>query len=537
MLSTMRKNAKNWFIKVLLFMIIIVFIAYFGTTKGREMSEPIATLDGKAITYGDYYKEYQNLMEIFRSQLGDKLTDEMLKKLDLKQQAYDSVINSAIVQTKAAELNITVTDDEVKQVILAYPAFHVNGAFDERTYQMALRSMKLTPEEFETMQKRGLMTLKVESLIQGGIKISEKEVFDLYSLQNEKINISFVRIAPRDVSGRVTPSQGELEAYLKEHGDEFRVQDRVQLKYLVFRGDAYQDSAKITEADIADYYARNKEKFSRKTKDGKTTVLPLAEVRDRVVAEVRKINGMYAAADHAKKAHDTIYQDEKLDAYAAQNKLTVHTTGYFSAAGIPDEFKEIRDFGKSVFGLQKDEISRVVSDEKAYYLFKLADKKPSYIPVLKDVRADVEKRYVTAEAQKLSRKEAEAIIERTKKGEKLASIAQQKGLKVDETGLFSPGEKIPKIGTSKELGEALYQLSEKSPNASSPYYIDGGVIVVQFKERGALDNKDYAAKKSPLMGMLLRMKMKETVSSWLEGNRAAMIKDGRLKIKKEVKAL
>jgi peptidyl-prolyl cis-trans isomerase D len=536
MLALMRKHAKNWFIKILLFMIIIVFVAYFGSTKS-DMDAAVAVIDGKIITRGEYYKEYQQLSEMYRNQLGAKFTEQALKDMNIKQQAFDSLIQQALFQKKADELHIQVSDDEVKAVILANPAFRINGVFDERAYQQMLRANKLTVEEFEALQKKLILAMKLEMLIQGGVKVSDREVHDLYRFQNEKIDIAFARITPGDFARKVAPTTSDLEAYLKEHGDEFRVPDQIRVSYIVFPGTAYAAAAKITEADIADYYNRNKDTYAAKSKDGKKSIPPLAAIREKVVDELKKVQGMYAAYDHAKKAHDTIYQEEKMDAYAGQHKLEIKTTGFFTAAHIPAEFKSLKDFSRTVFALQKDEISNLLSDDKAYYLFKIAEKKSAYVPALSDIRKEVERRYVEAEARRLAMKEAEAAAAMMKKGESLTKIAQGKGLKIEDTGLFLPGSAIPKLGNSDELTEALYQLSAKKPYADTPFYIGGQYVLIQFKQKGSLDNADFAAKKDGLKLLLLRIKMKETMQSWIEGTKAVMIKDGRLTIKKEAKEL
>jgi peptidyl-prolyl cis-trans isomerase D len=536
MLALMRKNAKNWFIKVLLFMIIIVFVAYYGASK-TDRDVAVAVIDGKIITRGEYYKELQNLTDLYRNQMGDKFKEQNLKDLNLKQQALDSLIQQAVIQKKADDLRIKVTDDEVKAAILTNPAFQVNGVFDERAYQYMLRAQKLTVEEFEVLQKKQILDMKLLSLIQDGVKVSDQEIYDLYRFQNEKINISFVRISPNDFIKKVAPSQSDLEAYLKEHGDQFRISDQVRLNYLVFPGDAYASSANVTETDIIDYYNRNKDQFASKTKDNKKTVPPLSAVKDKIVAELKKVHGMYAAYDHAKKAHDTIYQEEKMEAYASQHKLEIKTAGFFTSANVPAEFKALKDFSTTVFGLQKNEISGVLSDDRAYYVFKVAERKSAFVPDLKDIRKDVERRYIEAEARRLAQKEADAAEAGMKKGENLTKIAQEKGLKVEETGLFIPGVAIPKLGNSDELTEALYQLSEKKSYADVPFYIGGSYVLVQFKEKGRLDNTDFAAQKESLKVLLMRIKMKETMRSWIKGAEEAMKKDGRLTIKKEVKEL
>jgi len=536
MLALMRKHAKNWFIKILLFMIIIVFVAYFGSTK-TDRDTAVAVIDGKIITRGEFYKEYQNLTEMIRNQLGGRLDEKALKDLNLKQQAFDNLIQQAIIQKKADELHLTVTDDEVKAVIMANQAFRINGVFDERAYQQMLRANKLTVEEFEAQQRRLILTMKLETLIQGGVKVSDQEVYDLYRFQNEKIDIAFAKISAADFLKKVSPATSDLEAYLKEHGDEFRVPDQIRVNYIVFPGESYASKAKVTDADIADYYDRNKDKYASKTKDGRKTIVPLEAVRDKIVDELKKVNGMYAAYDDAKKAHDTIYQEEKMDAYAGQHKLEIKTTGFFTAAHIPSEFNSLKDFSQTVFGLQKDDISGVLSDDKAYYVFKVAEKKPAYVPVLQDIRKDVERRYVDAEARRLASKEAEAAVAAMKKGESLGKIAQEKGLRTEETGLFVPGGDIPKLGKSDELTEALYQLSAKRPYADTPFYLGGSYVLVQFKGKGSLDNTDFAGKKDNLKLLLLRIKMKETMQSWFETTKAVMVKEGRLSIKKEVKEL
>jgi len=105
-------------------------------------------------------------------------------------------------------------------------------------------------------------------------------------------------------------------------------------------------------------------------------VQPLAEVRERIVAELTRVRGLNRAADEAKKAHDTIYQDENFDAYATQKKLTVRTTGLFRVTAPPPEFRAIADFGKTLSGLQKNEISRVIQGIKGTFLSPLPTGRP-----------------------------------------------------------------------------------------------------------------------------------------------------------------
>ena len=532
LLNLMRKHARNWLMKIILGIIVVVFVFYFGSMGGKQRTERIAMIDGKPIVYADFQREYQNLLDMYRQRFGQQLTEEMLKAMNLKQQALDNLINQAIVLMKAEEMNIRVTVEDVKAAILSYPGFQRNGVFNERIYEQTLRTNKMSPEEFEDIQKKMLITLKVEDLIQDGVKVSDHEIHDLYLMQKEKINLDFVQISPQGFVAGLKPTQADLEAFLKAREGQFRNPEQVQVKYLAFMARDYAATTKISDAEISDYYERNKSQWKKGDK-----MQPLAEVRDRIIDELGQIGGMYAAADEAKKAHDTIYQEENFDAYAAQKKLTVHTTPLFRISDAPLEFKPIADFAKIVSRLEKKEISRVLQGEKGYYIVQVAARKSSYVPVLKEIEAEVEKQYRDTEAKRLAKKGADDLLVRLKKGEGLESVAKEKGLKVMETGLFQPGGAVPRLGDSPELTEVLFQISEKKPYPEQTYLVDGNYAILRFKQRGSVDDAEFASQKNAIANYLVRTKKAEAVKSWIEGSKAALVKEGRLKFTRDFKDL
>ncbi len=533
MLDLMRKHARNWLMKVLLGIIIIVFIFYFGSIGGKKQAETVATVDSKPIAYVDVAKEYQNLINFYRQRFGAELNDEILKRLNLKQVALDNLIQQAIVLQKAKEMHLAVSDEEVKASILAMPAFQRGGTFDEKLYQQALRFNKLTPEDFEILQKNALITSRFLSLIQDGVKVSDQDVYDLYRFQSEKVNIQFLQVSPGAFHTNITPAEKDLEAYLKEHGQAFRIPDQIQVKYMIFSGEAFAPAVKVTDAEITDYYDRHADQF--KTTGGKRPAL--SEVKTKITADIRQIGGMQAAADAAKNAHDTIYQNENFDGYAVKNRLTIHTTGLFSAGSPPGELSRIGEAIQTLMNLQKDEVSKVLFDQKAYYLFKVTAKHPASTPPLKDVRAQVEKKVIDQEADRLAKQEAETLLARLKQGKNLTDIATEKKLAAAETGFFPTGAAVPKLGASRELSLAIFPLTEKKPTPDRVFQVGGNYVILQLKERAKLDDSDFAANKENLKKSLLQVRKNDAVQAWIEGTKAAMIKEGKLKINKDVKDL
>lgn len=532
MLKFFRKHARGWFMLIFMAIIIFVFVLYFGTDRGSQTTNAVAVLDGYVISESEYYQEYSKMTDIVKERYGGALTADLLKQMDLKKMAYDNLINRQIIIAKANDLRMQVSDDELRQMITAIPALQTNGKFDKNKYNQLLRYNKMTAEDFEASQKVSLAAGKIESIIREGIRVSDQEVLDLYALQNQKINLSFIQISGANAGKRVDPTQSDLENYLKNNSNAYRIPEQFKLKYLYFPGDAYA-FVEISSSDIRDYYNRRKENF--KSKDGKT--LGLEQAAPIIIREMKQSRGMQNASAEAKKAHDTIYQEDNFDAYAAEHHLKIQTVDFFPLNKTPQVLASLKDLPEQLAGLQKNDISKVLSSENGYYVIRVEDKKAAYTPPLKDIENEVRQDYVKSEQNKLASEEAAAILEQLRKGESLEKLAQQKGLVVQETGFFQPGNVIPKLGSHPEAMEMLMSLSLRHPYTEKPLTINNAHVIFKLKDMSALDMNDFEIKKEIYRKVASNLKREEAVKSWLEGNKAAMIKEKRLKIHKEAKDL
>ena len=246
---------------------------------------------------------------------------------------------------------------------------------------------------------------------------------------------------------------------------------------------------------------------------------------------------MQAAYAEAKKAHDTIYQEENFDAYAAANRLSALSADFFLLNKPPQAFASVKDLAAQLAGLEKNDISKVLAGDDGYYVIRIEDKKAAYTPKLKEIEADVRRAYLAARQVELAAEEAAGLLEKVRQGESLEKLASAKGLKIEETGLFQPGETIPKLGANSEAMEAILSLSLSHPYPEKPLAINSAYVIFKLKEVGPLDMKDFEAKKDVYRKVAMNLKREEAMTSWLQGNKTAMIKRKRLKINKEAQDL
>ena len=246
MLKFFRKHARGWFMIGVIAIIIIVFVLYFGSSRGGRSTNAIAIVDKKIISETEFRNEYDRLLDMARLNLKDKLTPETLKKMDLKKKAYDNLLDREVIMAKAADMKIQVSDEELRNIIISLPALQTNGVFDESKYQQILRYNRVSAEDFESMYKTDLISSKISMFVREGVKISDQEIHDLYELQNQKINVNFLQISGNEIKKNIAPAQSELEDYLKHKSNQFRVAEQVKVRYLLFTGDS---SANIGDGD------------------------------------------------------------------------------------------------------------------------------------------------------------------------------------------------------------------------------------------------------------------------------------------------
>jgi len=181
LLSMMRKHAKSWLIKVLIGIIAVVFIFYFGYSFRAKKGLKVAYVNGELISGMEYQKAYWDLLEALRRQYKDVWNDNLIKVFDLKNRALDNLINQKLISQEARKIGLDVTESEIQQAIMDYPAFQIDGQFDMRRYMGLLSQNRMQPEDFEVSMAKELLDGKLRQFLLTFMPITDQEVLDYYS--------------------------------------------------------------------------------------------------------------------------------------------------------------------------------------------------------------------------------------------------------------------------------------------------------------------------------------------------------------------
>jgi peptidyl-prolyl cis-trans isomerase D len=171
MLKSMRQHAKYFY--VLFFIVILSFIFWGVGTVDQNPQNIIAELDDHKIPAQEYWRAYDRALRFYRDIYKDDFDEEMERKLNIRENVLNTLVENRVLLIAAQELGIRVTDEELHDAIIHEPSFLKDGIFDKGVYLRTLKYSRITPEAYESIKREELLITKTRRLIKLAAYIPE----------------------------------------------------------------------------------------------------------------------------------------------------------------------------------------------------------------------------------------------------------------------------------------------------------------------------------------------------------------------------
>lgn len=450
MLGFMRKHAQGAFIKVVFWMIIIVFV-FWGVgvmVSGGNKVNVAALVNGEPITAQEYARAFENMQRMYQQLYRENFTPAIAAQLNLHQRALDDLVNDMLLRREAQRLGLQVTDDEVRDAILAVPAFHSGDRFDRTRYLAALRATRTSPTEFEESQRHSLLINKLENLVTDGITVSDVEVRDLYALDHDQIDVAFVKVPYGKFVGGQTVSDAEVSEWYEKNREVFREPERVTLTYVVYDPKDLAKSVTVTDESVAAYYDAHQSDYATPEK---------AHVRE-IVFVVPPTADDAAKAAIRTKAQGVLGQAKNGGDFAAlarENSGDPLTKDSGGDLGFVERGKLEAAVDDAAFALQPGEVSDLLETTRGFVIVKVEEKQAAGTQPLAEVHDAIVTALREANADQAARDAADADLEAARNGKSLEELASARGLKAITAPPASKVQPLPDVKTPTLLATAL----------------------------------------------------------------------------------
>jgi peptidyl-prolyl cis-trans isomerase D len=467
MLDVLRKRKRSWIITFLLGLIIVVFVAFYGGNQFRdEASQDVAEVNGDIITQREFAIHYQRALERYRDLLKGSLTPELEK--NLRGTLLEELIQKRLVLQEARNLGLATTDEDLMIAIAQVPDFQVNGRFNKERYLQLLRANRITPAQFEEEQREQLTVQRLYSIILDGVQVTEGEVRDRYRIEQERINLTFIRLALSNYLAEVKPTEEEIKKFYERNKESLKEPLKVQVEYLSYPFERFSSAVQISDKEIEDYYQANRGTKFHHAKEAKlryilVRVAPGADAQQKSDAQARA-NRILAAA-RAGKDFAQLAKQESDDATSAKGG----DIGWLTQGQLP------APLDKTVFSLAKGEISSAIETSTGFHIVKVEDIREEKTESLKDAMAEITRALKAEKGKREAAKTADLSREKALSGSDFTKVAQESGTAVAITRLFTSGETLPEIGQAPEFYKTALSLksNEVSPviEGTNAYYL------------------------------------------------------------------
>lgn len=473
-------------IKILLGIIVLAFI-FMGVGSFREDKiQKIASVNEDPISYEEYQKVYRNILDGLHNQYGNRLDDKMIKMFNLKQRAIDNLIQEKLLMQQAERLGILVTDEEVSESIANMKAFQTDGNFDVDRYAFLLKRVRLDPAEFETDQKKMLLSEKLTELIAGNVKVSESEALEWYNWQNALVSLDIVQF-PSEGYTDITTDDDELKEYYDKNQSRYQAKPEVKVRYVSFPAEKYESAVDVSDEEISLYYQDNtKDFFNPKTVEAGHILIkvdPSAD-DDTVAKKKQQILDILAKV---KKGEQTFAELAKTYSEGPSGKKGGHL-GTFKKEAM------VKPFADKAFSMKAGEVSEPVRTDFGWHIIKVYKVNDAYTSSLDEAKNTIRDTLLSQKSKTAAYDEAMSVFEVSFEGDDLIRVAKTKGLEVLTTDFFTRiGPKEIKIGRSV-FTKAAFEIEEDQ--VSDVLEVKNGFYILQVVEKkpaGALPFEEALA--------------------------------------------
>jgi peptidyl-prolyl cis-trans isomerase D len=525
MLEQMRKSSQSVLIYALFLFLIAIFVISFGPqSRGTSCDQVMSGNDHYAAQVGGSTISQNSFRYGFMLVGGAQIPAPAAKRDRLKEMVMDKLIERELLANEADRLGYVVTDDQVtdsigESKIIGLGAVHTvprlqkNGAFNYDSFKTFLQyDLGMTPKSFIEEQKKEMMAARVRDLLRAGVSVS-----------NDEVKSDFVR------RGR-----------------------QVNLEYLRFSGHRFQQQVVLTDAEIADYAAKNdaklKELYEQKrfvyekvNEERKLRQILVKVPKDATPAQDKaardKANALAAKLVKGAKVSGsggvTFAEVARASSDDAASKAQGGELGWraHGAANLPGSEEE------QVWKAGSDAIVGPLKGTDGWVITKVEGKRSGNVSYeqaklelaeqkLREERADALAKTAAADAvaklKETPAKPMKDVFPSSTNDKDEASAGPEAGgaPRVEETGLFSlragrEGAIVEGIGVSTPLAKAAFALTDAAPIAG-PFEVSGTFVVARLKERKDPDMAEFEKRKVELAHEAELTKWERVLTDWTQ---------------------
>jgi peptidyl-prolyl cis-trans isomerase D len=379
MLNALRKQAGSWVVKALL-MLLVASFAIWGIGDvfyGGSQNPAVATVGESEIPATELADAFNQSLRNLQERVGPQITREQAIQLGLMQQALQDLIARRLVDLRARDMGLTVSDATLRELVTTDPTFQTAGQFDRGRFEQLLRANGLDEQKYMAALRQDVMRGTLTSGVAGAAVVPQALVDAVYRYRNEQRSGHYAVVETSSITGVPEPSEEDLQAFHEEHQDRFTSPEFRALTFVTLEAEDLVDEIEVGEDQIAAAYQERIESY--RTPERRTVEQLLATDRETIDAAVSRLQEGQSLAEVAEAMSD--------------KGVSFDNLGTVTRSDLP------AGLAAAVFEQPEGEVGAPVESPFGWHLFRVSAIEPEAVTPLAEVHDALAKELALAEAR------------------------------------------------------------------------------------------------------------------------------------------
>lgn len=180
MIKVMRNASHNhpWLLKSIMGILAVAFVITMGWWGfGEQAGNAVASVGDLSVSRDEFRRAYENMYRFYKEKVPGEFKDETIKEMVIEQ-----LVDNRVWLIAAKDMGITVSDGDLREMIVKIQDFQKNGVFDPDLYKRLLAANHLTPAVFEAAQAKEILGNKARLMVRDSVALTPSEIAEGQSL-------------------------------------------------------------------------------------------------------------------------------------------------------------------------------------------------------------------------------------------------------------------------------------------------------------------------------------------------------------------
>ena len=384
----------------------------------------------------------------------------------MAQRAGQVLVQRAILKSEADRMGLQVSDEDLRRELQFGPFSQYlfpGGNFigQDQYINFVQSAFGTSVADFESQVKSDLELNRLQSMITGGVTVSDNAVREAYMVQGTKVKFDYAVVSGDDMRKTINPIDSDLQAFFKQNAARYAnaIPETRKIEYAAFDASNLPGGKpQVTDADVQAYYTSHQDQYQVKDQ---------VKVRHILIAVPAGADAKTDAAAKA-KAEDLLKQIKSGGNFAdlaAKNSDDPGSKTQGGELGWLDPGKTVAEFDKAAFSLAPGQTSDVIKTQFGYHILQVEEKKTAHLRTIAEVKPEIvpiiEQQKSGAAMQNFATQFAAAA-----KTDGLAKAAAARGLHVTTTDYLASTGVVAGVADGTALLKEAFAVAGKAPPAA-----------------------------------------------------------------------